>query len=164
MTNLENPFPYDNKILNKEHLEEKASLCRPLVMTNGCFDILHLGHIDYLYRARSMGDALLVAVNSNYSVQLQNKGKDRPIFDLIYRMRMLASLDCVDYVTWFDEETPSDLIQKLCPDVLVKGSDWPLELVAGAQEVRAYGGRVELIDFIYDVSTTKILERIRSHV
>ena len=132
-----------------------------MVLTNGCFDLLHLGHVDYLFKASTLGESLVVAVNSDVSVRMQEKGKDRPIFPLLYRMRMLASLSCVDYVLSFEDKTPLNLICKIRPEVLVKGGDWPISSMVGSQEVQAYGGRVLSIPFHLKLSTTEILGMIR---
>lgn len=135
---------------------------RPLVFTNGCFDILHRGHVTYLAQARALGASLLVAVNTDASVKRQNKGTDRPINSLEDRMAVLAALEAVTLVTWFDEDTPLDLILLSRPDVLVKGGDWAPERIVGAGEVRGWGGAVHAIPFLYSCSTTALVERIRS--
>lgn len=134
---------------------------RPLVFTNGCFDILHRGHVDYLEQARAQGAALLVAVNSDASVARLNKGPGRPLNALEDRMAVLAALESVSLVVAFDEDTPLGLIQRVRPDVLVKGGDWPLEQVVGAAEVRAWGGRVATVPVRHQRSTTALVERIR---
>jgi rfaE bifunctional protein nucleotidyltransferase chain/domain len=136
-------------------------LPRPLVFTNGCFDILHRGHVTYLAQARALGAALVVAVNSDASVRRQGKGADRPVNVLADRMALLAALACVDLVTWFDEDTPIARVLDCQPDVLVKGGDWPVDKIVGAAEVQARGGRVVSIPFIHQRSTTALLEKIR---
>lgn len=138
-----------------------AELPKPLVFTNGCFDILHRGHVTYLAQARALGNTLVVAVNSDASVRRQGKGDDRPVNGLEDRMALLAALACVDLVTWFDEDTPIERILACRPDVLVKGGDWPVEKIVGAPEIQARGGRVVSIPFIHQRSTTALLEKIR---
>jgi len=138
-----------------------ATLPRPLVFTNGCFDILHRGHATYLAQARSLGASLLVAVNSDASVKRQGKGEDRPINTLDDRMAVLAALECVSLVTWFDEDTPIARILETRPDVLVKGGDWPVARIVGAPEVIGWGGTVHSIPFIHQRSTTSLLDKIR---
>jgi len=131
-----------------------------IVMTNGCFDILHPGHIDYLEKARALGDRLIVAVNDDASVH-RLKGGDRPINPLSTRMRMLSALTCVDWVFPFREDTPERLISRLLPDVLVKGGDYTVDQIAGSQSVIATGGEVRVLDFVPGHSTTGLIERIR---
>ena len=138
-----------------------AGLPRPLVFTNGCFDILHRGHVTYLAQARALGAALVVALNSDASVKRQGKGADRPVNTLEDRLAVMAALECVSLVTWFDEDTPLARILECAPDVLVKGGDWPIERIVGATEVLAGGGRVHSIPFRHERSTTALLEKIR---
>ena len=138
-----------------------AALPRPLVFTNGVFDLLHRGHVTYLARARALGAALLVALNSDASARRLGKGAERPLNALEDRMAVLAALASVDAVTWFDEDTPEALIAACRPDVLAKGGDWPVERIAGAQTVIARGGRVVSIPFEHERSTTAIVARIR---
>ena len=133
---------------------------RRLVFTNGCFDILHVGHVRYLREARSLGDALLVAVNSDRSVRAL-KGEGRPVMNESERAELLAALAAVDFVTVFDEESPRSLIADLLPDVLVKGGDYALDEIHGREEVEAAGGRVVALPFVEGASTTGIVERIR---
>lgn len=132
-----------------------------IVMTNGCFDILHPGHIELLERAKALGSALVVAINSDASVGAQNKGPGRPIRTQTDRARMLAALDCVDYVVVFDEPTPAWIVEQIAPDVLVKGADWS-HLVVGREFVESRGGKVVLMELVEGYSTTKELDRIRS--
>ncbi len=141
-----------------------ATLPRPLVFTNGCFDILHRGHVTYLEDARALGAALVVAVNSDASVRRLGKGDERPLNPLEDRLALLASLRCVDLVTWFEDDTPLACIRTCGPDVLVKGGDWPVDRIVGADEVLASGGRVESIPFRHDRSTTALVKRIRGSV
>jgi rfaE bifunctional protein nucleotidyltransferase chain/domain len=131
------------------------------VFTNGVFDLLHRGHVTYLARARALGAALLVALNSDASARRLGKGAGRPLNTLEDRMAVLAALASVDAVTWFDEDTPAALIAGCRPDVLAKGGDWPVERIAGAQAVIARGGRVVSIPFEHERSTTAIVARIR---
>jgi len=138
-----------------------AALPRPLVFTNGCFDILHRGHVTYLAQARGLGASLVVAANSDDSVRRLGKGAERPINPLEDRLALLAALRCVDLVTWFEEDTPIERILECRPDILVKGGDWPVERIVGAPEVLAWGGRVESIPFRHERSTTALVERIR---
>ena len=135
---------------------------RTVVFTNGCFDILHQGHVTYLEAARKEGDLLIVGCNSDRSVRSLGKGDDRPVNHEESRARVLAALGCVDFVVIFDEETPQRLITTLMPDVLVKGGDWPVEKIVGAPEVLANGGRVLSIPLVENFSTTSLLGRIRT--
>ena len=138
-----------------------ASLPRPLVFTNGCFDILHRGHVTYLAQARALGASLVVAANSDASVKRLGKGADRPINRLTDRMAVLAALECVSLVTWFDEDTPLARILQVRPDVLVKGGDWAVEKIVGYAEVTGWGGQVHSIPFLHQSSTTALVEKIR---
>lgn len=139
-----------------------SQLTKPLVFTNGCFDILHRGHVTYLEQARNIGAALIVGVNSDASVRRQNKGSDRPINPLEDRMAVLASLACVDAVVSFDEDTPLNLITTVMPQHLVKGGDWAVADIVGGKEVIANGGEVHSIDFQFQRSTSSLLEKIRT--
>lgn len=132
-----------------------------LVFTNGCFDILHVGHIRYLERARELGDALLVAINSDRSVR-ELKGAGRPVMNEQERAEMLAALSAVDYVTVFDDISPRKLIAEVLPDILVKGGDYQLDEIHGREEVEAAGGRVMALPFVEGASTSSIIERIKS--
>ena len=131
------------------------------MFTNGVFDILHRGHVTYLARARALGAALLVALNTDASARRLGKGADRPFNPLEDRRAVLAALESVDAVTWFDEDTPEALVAACRPEVLVKGGDWPVERIAGAQAVIARGGRVVSIPFEHERSTTAMVERVR---
>ncbi len=152
-----------NKILNPAALAKiLASLQRrgkKVVFTNGCFDILHLGHVKYLEKARRLGDILVVGLNSDSSVRAL-KGKSRPINNERARAMVLASLCFVDYATIFSDDTPERLIQKLKPDVLVKGADWKSSDIVGADFVRRRGGRVARISFVKGYSTTSLIKRM----
>ncbi|HYG54185.1 MAG TPA: D-glycero-beta-D-manno-heptose 1-phosphate adenylyltransferase [Burkholderiales bacterium] len=156
------PPAFERKILAPDRLSAGLrDLARPLVFTNGVFDILHRGHVTYLARARALGAALMVALNSDASAKRLGKGADRPVNALEDRVAVLAALECVDCVTWFDEDTPLALIKACRPDVLVKGGDWPVERMVGAAEVQAAGGRVVSIAFEHERSTTALLQKIR---
>jgi rfaE bifunctional protein nucleotidyltransferase chain/domain len=138
-----------------------AALPRPLVFTNGCFDILHRGHVTYLAQARALGASLVVGVNSDASVRRLGKAGDRPLNTLEDRMAVLAALESVSLVVGFDEDTPLDLIRQVQPDVLVKGGDWTPDRIVGAEDVLARGGQVHSIPFRHERSTTALLEKIR---
>lgn len=133
---------------------------RRVVFTNGCFDLLHPGHVQYLTEARALGDALIVALNSDGSVR-RLKGEGRPILNETERAEVMAALEAVDLVTVFDEQTPRQLIAALLPDVLVKGGDWPVDQIVGREEVETAGGRVFSLPYRRGASTTDIIERIR---
>lgn len=145
----------------QDALARIRALPRPLVFTNGVFDILHRGHIAYLEQAKGLGAALVVAVNTDASVKRLGKGADRPLNTQDDRMAVLAALACVDLVVPFDEDTPRNLIVACAPDVLVKGGDYTVATTAGAAEVVARGGRFVAIPFRHDRSTTALLQRIR---
>ena len=156
------PPEFENKIHKPAELSQwLATLPRPLVFTNGVFDILHRGHVTYLARARSLGASLLVALNADASVRRLGKGSDRPLNRLEDRLALVAALEPVSAVTWFDEETPEALIAACKPEVLVKGGDWPVERIVGGAGVIARGGRVTSIPFEHERSTTDLLRRIR---
>ncbi len=138
-----------------------AELPRPIVFTNGCFDILHRGHVAYLEEARALGASLIVGVNTDASARRLNKGADRPINPLADRMAVLAALESVSLVTPFDEDTPLALIELVRPDHLVKGGDWPEDKIVGNELVRSYGGQVHSIPFRFQRSTTALIHRIR---
>ena len=142
--------------LNQLRLKDKK-----IVFTNGCFDILHLGHVDYLSKAADCGDILVVGVNSDASVKLLDKGPGRPIQDEVSRALLIAALHFVDLVVLFDEETPYELIKKVQPDVLVKGADYKVEQIAGHDIVLDRGGEVKLIEFLKGYSTSAIEKKIR---
>jgi len=153
---------FEAKICPPERLAaDVARLPRPLVFTNGCFDILHRGHVTYLAQARALGAALVVALNSDASVRRLGKGEDRPVNPLANRLAVMAALGCVDLVTWFDDETPLQRILDCRPDSLVKGGDWPVARIVGATEVQGWGGSVHSIPFMHETSTTALLEKIR---
>jgi D-beta-D-heptose 7-phosphate kinase/D-beta-D-heptose 1-phosphate adenosyltransferase len=151
------------KILTPEQmLRERQRLRdvgRRLVFTNGVFDLLHVGHVRYLAQARALGDALLVAINSDRTVR-ELKGPDRPIFNQAERAEILAALRFVDYVTVFDDISPRSLIAELLPDVLVKGGDYQLDQIHGREEVEAAGGNVISLPFVEGASTTDIIKKM----
>jgi D-glycero-beta-D-manno-heptose 1-phosphate adenylyltransferase len=128
------------------------------VFTNGCFDILHKGHVTYLEKAKKLGDGLIVALNSDESVR-RLKGPQRPINPLSDRLEVMAALESVDFVTWFDSDTPLELIQLLKPQILVKGGDWKIPQIVGAPDVLSWGGKVYSLNYIPGRSTTEIIER-----
>ncbi|HYM47908.1 MAG TPA: D-glycero-beta-D-manno-heptose 1-phosphate adenylyltransferase [Burkholderiaceae bacterium] len=136
-------------------------LAHPIVFTNGCFDILHRGHVTYLEEARALGASLVVGVNSDASVRRLEKGSERPVNALEDRMAVLAALESVSLVVPFDEDTPLELIRQIRPDHLVKGGDWAPDKIVGNDVVRAHGGQVHSIPFRHDRSTTELLRRIR---
>lgn len=151
------------KIVSAESLGRRlATLERAIVFTNGCFDILHRGHIDYLTRAKHMGQTLVVGVNSDASVRRLNKGLNRPINCLQDRMAVLAALSAVDLVVSFEQDTPLELIKQIGPDVLVKGGDWEAASIVGADIVRARGGEVHSLPIVFHRSTTELISRICS--
>jgi len=131
------------------------------VFTNGVFDLLHRGHATYLAQARALGATLLVALNGEASARRLGKGADRPVNGLEDRMALVAALQSVDAVTWFEDDTPAALIETLRPEVLVKGGDWPVERIVGGRETLARGGRVVSIPFVHQRSSTALLEKIR---
>lgn len=155
---------FEAKIRDPRSLDWVAELARPLVFTNGVFDILHRGHVTYLDRARALGASLLVALNSDASAQRLGKGPGRPVNPLADRLAVVAALGPVSAVTWFDEDSPERLIAACRPDVLVKGGDWPVERIAGAAGVLARGGRVVSIAFEHERSTTALVQRIRGTI
>lgn len=156
------PPQFEQKIVAPEQLSAAlAHLPRPLVFTNGCFDILHRGHVTYLAQARALGASMVLALNTDASVKRQGKGDDRPINPLANRAAVAAALASVDLVTWFDSDTPADLIALVQPDVLVKGGDWQPENIVGAAETLARGGSVHSIPFLHQTSTTQTLAKIR---
>lgn len=158
------PTPqFEEKICPPEQLAARlAALPRPIVFTNGCFDILHRGHVTYLAQARALGGSLIVGLNTDASVKRQGKGDDRPINNELNRAAVLAALESVSLVTWFDSDTPADLIELVQPDVLVKGGDWTVANIVGSAETLARGGEVHSIPFLFDTSTTATIKKIRT--
>jgi rfaE bifunctional protein nucleotidyltransferase chain/domain len=154
--------PFEQKICPPQQLTARlAAHARPLVFTNGVFDILHRGHVTYLAQARALGATLMVAVNSDASVKRLGKGENRPLNSLADRIAVVAALESVQVVTWFDEDTPLALILSCRPDVLVKGGDWKPEAIVGTAEVRGWNGSVHSIPFEHHRSTTALLQKIR---
>ena len=158
------PAPaFERKLCRVDGIADRvAVLPRPLVFTNGCFDVLHRGHVTYLAQARALGAALVVGVNSDASVKRLGKDGDRPVNPLSDRMAVLAALESVSMVVEFDEDTPLSLILACRPDVLVKGGDWQIENIVGAREVQGWGGTVHSIPFLHERSTTALLKKIRT--
>lgn len=158
------PTPsFEGKFCTAEQLAERvARLPRPLVFTNGCFDVLHRGHVTYLAQARALGASMILGVNSDASVKRQGKGNDRPINAEQDRMAVLAALESVSLVVKFDEDTPLNLVLACKPDMLVKGGDWKPENIVGSKEVLGWGGSVHSIPFLHERSTTALLKKIRS--
>lgn len=145
----------------RQAVEDDRRAGRAIVFTNGCFDLLHPGHVRSLREARRLGDRLVVGLNSDASVRRQGKGPERPILKGAERAEVLAALEMVDYVSIFDEDTPLELIRVVLPDVLVKGADWTDEQIVGADFVRERGGRVERLLIHAELSTTELIRRIR---
>ena len=154
-----------DKIKTQKELKRTIAYLRKqgkkIVFTNGCFDILHYGHIKYLQDAKGLADVLVLGLNSDSSVK-KIKGLARPINKQLDRARVLSALSCVDYLTIFSEDTPLRLIRLIQPDVLVKGGDWQTETIVGADFVKARGGKVLAIPYIKGYSTTKLINKIRS--
>jgi rfaE bifunctional protein nucleotidyltransferase chain/domain len=160
---MSSPIPFESKVCDPARLAERAkALARPLVFTNGVFDILHRGHVTYLAEARALGASLVVALNSDASARRLGKGDDRPVNPLEDRVAVVAALESVALVTWFDEDTPLERILACKPDHLVKGGDWSVDRIVGAREVQAWGGKVHSIAFRHERSTTGLLAKIRS--
>lgn len=134
---------------------------KKVVFTNGCFDIIHSGHVDYLVKAKQLGDVLIVGLNTDDSVR-RIKGDKRPILKQDERAFIVSNLKPVDYVTFFDEDTPAEIIADLIPDILVKGADWSIDKIVGREVVEANGGEVKTIEFVNDQSTSKIIQTILS--
>lgn len=153
----------DGKILPRKQLTSHLDILRAtgkkIVFTNGCFDLLHAGHVKYLQQARQLGDLLVLGLNSDNSIR-RLKGEKRPLLEQTERAQILAALDCIDYLVVFGEDTPLELLQSVRPDILVKGGDYRPDEVVGKELVESYGGRVELIEFVDGKSTTNIVERI----
>ena len=153
---------FEDKIVPPQELADRAAkLQKPLVFTNGVFDLLHRGHVTYLAQARAQGASLVVALNSDASTRRLGKGEDRPINSLDDRLAVIAALGSVSLVTWFEEDTPLKLIEKITPDVLVKGGDWPIDKIVGADWVQKHHGKVLSIAFEHERSTSNMLARIR---
>lgn len=150
-------------ILSREELKklrtELKSQNKKVVFTNGCFDLIHSGHVDYLLKAKQLGDILIVGLNTDASVR-RIKGEKRPILTQDERAFIVSNLKPVDYVTFFDEDTPAEIIADLIPDILVKGADWSIDKIVGREVVEANGGEVKTIEFVNNQSTSKIIQTI----
>jgi D-glycero-beta-D-manno-heptose 1-phosphate adenylyltransferase len=156
---------FEQKIVAPAELAVRVVvLPKRVVFTNGVFDVLHRGHVTYLAEAAALGESLVVALNADDSVRRLGKGADRPINTLADRMAVIAALECVALVTWFDEDTPIKRILDIRPDVLVKGGDWSVDKIVGAAEVESWGGSVHSIAFQHERSTTAMLAKIRGAV
>ena len=167
MTNTELPKllapNFEDKICTSNNLQEKLSaLPKPVVFTNGVFDILHRGHVSYLAQAKSLGKSLVIGVNTDASVRLLGKGDDRPLNVESDRLTLLAALESVDLVVLFTEPTPVELMAKINPDIYVKGGDYEIDTLAETALVKSWGGKAYAIPFIHDRSTTALLRKIRS--
>lgn len=157
-------MPKQTKIISVNEFlpirENLGKTYKKLVFTNGCFDIIHRGHVEYLKKAREKGDVLVVGLNTDASIR-RIKGPKRPIVDEESRAVVLAELECVDFIIYFDEDTPLELIKAIKPDVLVKGADYAIEQIVGAKEVLSWGGKVETIDLTPGFSTSALIEKIK---
>jgi rfaE bifunctional protein nucleotidyltransferase chain/domain len=157
------PPTFESKVCSPEQLEARlATLPRPLVFTNGVFDILHRGHASYLAQARALGASLVVGVNSDASVKMLGKGDDRPINSEADRQALLAALESVDMAILFTEQTPVKLIERIRPDIYVKGGDYEIDTLEETRVVKSWGGKAIAIPFLYERSTTTLLGKIRS--
>ena len=156
------PPPADPAVKCLDADAARARLTRPMVFTNGVFDLLHRGHVSYLFAARALGASLVVGLNSDLSARSLNKGDDRPLNREADRAYLLAALQCVDAVVLFDESTPLVLLERLQPDVYVKGGDYDIERLAETQLVRSWGGRALALPFVGGYSTTALVQRIRA--
>jgi len=158
------PPAFLSKLASRQDALQRVAALRaqgPVVFTNGVFDVLHRGHASYLAQARSLGGSLVVALNSDASARRLGKGPDRPLNNELDRAALMAALESVSLVTWFDEDTPLALITELRPDVLVKGGDYDMSKLAETQVVLAYGGRAQAIPFVDGYSTTALVKKIR---
>ncbi|MCZ8254928.1 MAG: D-glycero-beta-D-manno-heptose 1-phosphate adenylyltransferase [Polaromonas sp.] len=162
-TLLPQPPQFLRKIAPREEAPQRlAALPGPIVFTNGVFDVLHRGHVTYLAHARALGGSLVVALNTDASARRLGKGPDRPLNNEEDRAIMMAALESVSLVTWFDEDTPLELISELQPDLLVKGGDYDMDKLAETAVVKAYGGKAQAIPFVDGYSTTALVKKIRS--
>lgn len=159
---MSQPAFLDKIVSRQDAAARVAMLPRPVVFTNGVFDVLHRGHATYLARARELGGSLVVALNTDASARRLGKGPDRPLNNEEDRAVMMAALESVSLVTWFDEDTPLELIAQLKPDVLVKGGDYDMDTLAETAVVKAYGGKAMAIPFVDGYSTTALVRKIRS--
>ena len=156
------PAFLDKLVAREDAPARVAELPRPVVFTNGVFDVLHKGHATYLAQARGLGGSLVVAINTDSSARRLGKGPDRPLNNELDRASLMAALESVSLVTWFDDDTPAELISELKPDVLVKGGDYDMSKLAEARIVESYGGRAVVIPFVDGYSTTALVKKIRS--
>lgn len=167
MSSISYPTPsFESKILSLGYSDsdlknQLARLPKPIVFTNGVFDILHRGHVTYLAQARALGQSMVLGVNSDQSVKLLGKGDDRPINQEADRMAVLAALEAVDLVICFNEKTPVELIAKVRPDIYVKGGDYEIDKLAETDLVKSWGGKAYAIPFLHERSTTRLLGKIR---
>ncbi len=145
----------------RRHLAKLRGDGKRIVFTNGCFELIHPGHVRYLREAKRLGEVLVVAINSDASARRLGKGNGRPVVGERDRAEVIAALEVVDYVTLFDQDTPRELIAYLSPDVLVKGGDWEIEKIVGADLVRSQGGKVKVIPYASGYSTTELIRRLR---
>lgn len=153
-----------DKITSRQDAAARVkALPQPVVFTNGVFDVLHAGHVTYLEQARSLGGSLVVALNTDASAKRLGKGPDRPLNTDIDRATLIAALESVSLVTWFDEDTPLEIINELRPDVLVKGGDYDMQRLKEAKLVESYGGKALALPFVEGYSTTALVTKIRSH-
>jgi rfaE bifunctional protein nucleotidyltransferase chain/domain len=158
------PPAFLSKLASRQDAVQRMAALRangPVVFTNGVFDVLHRGHASYLAQARSLGGSLVVALNSDASARRLGKGPDRPLNNELDRAALMAALESVSLVTWFDEDTPLELITELRPDLLVKGGDYDMSKLAETKVVEAYGGRAQSIPFVDGYSTTALVKKIR---
>lgn len=154
---------FEKKLCTRAELQQRvAQLPKPVVLTNGVFDILHRGHVTYLAQARELGASLVVAINTDASVKRLGKGDDRPINTCEDRMAILAALEAVSMVVPFDEDTALEVVQQARPDIYVKGGDYDMSAIPEGRAVAAYGGRAVAIDFEHDRSTTSLLSKVRN--
>ena len=163
MSDLPMPPAFLTKLYERNQLRKGlAHLPRPWVFTNGVFDVLHRGHVMYLAQARALGGSLIVALNTDASVRRLGKGDDRPLNQDMDRAIVMASQQAVDLVTWFDEDTPVEIIAEIRPDVLVKGGDYDMDILPETQLVKSWGGHALALPFVQGYSTTKLVQRIRA--
>jgi D-glycero-beta-D-manno-heptose 1-phosphate adenylyltransferase len=155
---------FSDKIVSRQDAKARLdALPQPIVFTNGVFDVLHAGHVTYLAQARALGGSLVVALNTDASAKRLGKGPDRPLNTDVDRATLIAALESVSLVTWFDEDTPLAIIKELRPQIIVKGGDYDMAKLAEAQLVESYGGRAMALPFVAGYSTTALVDKIRSH-
>ena len=156
------PALFDKIVARKDARLRIAELPKPVIFTNGVFDVLHAGHVNYLEQARALGGSLVVAINTDASAKRLGKGPDRPLNNELDRATVVAALQATSLVTWFDEDTPLELINELRPDVIVKGGDYDMRLLAETKLVESYGGKAWALPFVKGYSTTALVSKIRS--